>query len=87
MLFYCSTLLSVFVSGTVRELVIMLDEERLARTNAEGHTRESEQRFCALADSAPSLMWVAAADRSRAFVNIAYTEFLGAPFEEALKFD
>ena len=87
LLFYGSALLSAVVAGAVRELVIVLDEERRARTNAEGHTRESEQRFGALADSAPSLMWVTAPDRTRAFVNRAYTEFLGAPFAEALTFD
>lgn len=85
--FFASALLCVVVSAAVRQLVIVLDEERLARSNAEGHTRESEQRFGALADSAPSLMWVTAPDRTRAFVNIAYTDFLGAPYEEALTFD
>jgi PAS domain S-box-containing protein len=86
-IYYASALLCIMVAGAVRELVITLDEERQARSKAEGHTRESEERFGALADSAPSLMWVTRPDRTRAFVNTAYLDYLGADYEEALHFD
>jgi PAS domain S-box-containing protein len=39
--------------------------------------RESEERFRSVADTAPVLIWVTNADRSRAFVNQAYVAFHG----------
>ena len=54
---------------------------------AERALRESEQRFRLIADSAPVPMWVTRLDRTRAFVNIAYAEFLGVSYEEALTYD
>ena len=45
--------------------------------------RESEQRFRAVADTAPVLIWVTNADRTRAFVNEAYVAFNGGTYEEA----
>ena len=49
--------------------------------------RESEERFRLIANSAPVPMWVSKTDRTRAFANQAYLEFLGVGYEEALKFD
>ena len=49
--------------------------------------RESEERFRLIADSAPVPMWVTKLNRERAFVNIAYAEFLGVSYEDALSFD
>ncbi|HLZ04298.1 MAG TPA: PAS domain-containing protein [Bradyrhizobium sp.] len=49
--------------------------------------RESEERFRLIADSAPVPMWVTKLDRTRSFVNQAYLDFLGLPFEEAVVFD
>ena len=49
--------------------------------------RESEERFRLIADAAPVPMWVTKLDRERSFVNIAYAEFLGVPYEDALSFD
>ena len=49
--------------------------------------RESEQRFRLIADSAPVPMWVTRLDRKREFVNRAYCEFIGVPYDEALDFD
>ena len=49
--------------------------------------RESEERFRLIANSAPVPMWVTRIDRTRAFANQAYLEFLGVGYEEALKFD
>jgi PAS domain S-box-containing protein len=54
---------------------------------AEQALRESEERFRLIADSAPVPMWVTKLDRKRGFVNIAYAEFLGVPYDEALDFD
>jgi len=54
---------------------------------AELALRESEERFRLIADSAPVPMWVTRLDRSRSFVNLAYVEFLGISYEEAIGFD
>ena len=54
---------------------------------AELALRESEERFRLIADAAPVPMWVTKLDRKRAFVNIAYAEFLGVPYDEALDYD
>jgi PAS domain S-box-containing protein len=49
--------------------------------------RESEQRFRQIADSAPVPMWVTRLDRTRAFANQAYLDFLGVGYDDALTFD
>jgi PAS domain S-box-containing protein len=49
--------------------------------------RESEERFRLIADSAPVPIWVTKLDRTRSFVNQAYIDFVGQPFEQAAKFD
>ena len=49
--------------------------------------RESEERFRLIANSAPVPMWVTKIDRTRAFANQAYLEFLGVPYDEGLAFD
>jgi PAS domain S-box-containing protein len=49
--------------------------------------RESEERFRLIADSAPVPIWVTKLDRTRAFANQAYLDFLGLPYEEAIKYD
>jgi PAS domain S-box-containing protein len=51
------------------------------RTRAESERAESEARFRAIADTAPVLIWVTDADRSRAFVNQAYVDFMGGDYE------
>ena len=53
------------------------------RTRAEAEMRESEERFRAIADTAPVLIWVTQQDRTRAFVNQAYVAFNGGTYEEA----
>jgi PAS domain S-box-containing protein len=49
--------------------------------------RESEERFRLIANSAPVPMWVTRLDRTRAFANQAYLDFLGVDYEAALSFD
>ena len=55
----------------------------IERTRAEGEVRESEERFRAIADTAPVLIWVTQQDRTRAFVNQAYVAYNGGTYEEA----
>jgi PAS domain S-box-containing protein len=57
------------------------------RRRAFQKVQESEARFRTLADSAPVLLWVTKTDGKREFVNQAYVDYLGCPFEEALDFD
>ncbi|QQN61988.1 PAS domain S-box protein [Bradyrhizobium diazoefficiens] len=49
--------------------------------------RESEERFRLIADSAPVPIWVTKLDRTRSFANLAYVDFLGLPYEQAIAFD
>ena len=53
----------------------------------ESALRESEQRFRAMADDAPVLIWVTAEDRTREFVNQAYTQFMGVEDAATLRTD
>ena len=57
------------------------------RKRARAALEESEERFRLIADSAPVPMWVSQLDRSRSFVNAAYLNFVGVPYEEAIAFD
>ena len=50
---------------------------------AEAEVRESEERFRAIADTAPVLIWVTQQDRTRAFVNKAYVAYNGGTYEHA----
>ena len=69
----------------VRAVGVNIDitERRLAFEKV----RESDARFRALADSAPLMLWVSRTDGRREFVNQAYVDFLGEPYDEALNFD
>ena len=57
------------------------------RMLAQQTLRESEERFRLIANSAPVPIWVTKLDRTRAFANQAYIDFLGLPYEEAIKYD
>jgi PAS domain S-box-containing protein len=46
-----------------------------------------EDEFRLIADSAPVAVWVTRLDRHRSFVNRAYVEFLGVPYDQAVDFD
>jgi PAS domain S-box-containing protein len=51
------------------------------RTRAQAEVLESEARFRDIADTAPVLIWVTQQDRTRAFVNQAYVQFMGGDYE------
>ncbi|MGV8928683.1 MAG: PAS domain S-box protein [Brevundimonas sp.] len=73
---------------TTAETVLLQDVAvrtwtEIERTRAEAEVRESEQRFRAIADTAPVLIWVTQQDRTRAFVNQAYVAYNGGTYEEA----
>jgi PAS domain S-box-containing protein len=70
------------VAGIIGIVTAVSENERTALK-----LRESEERFRRIADSAPVPMWVTKLDRKRGFVNRAYADFLGVPYEEALDFD
>lgn len=55
----------------------------IERARAEGAVRESEERFRAIADTAPVLIWVTGQDRVREFVNQAYVAYNGGTYEDA----
>ncbi|WP_407175133.1 PAS domain S-box protein [Bradyrhizobium sp. STM 3562] len=57
------------------------------RMLAQATLRESEERFRLIANSAPVPIWVTRLDRTRSFANQAYVDFLGLPYEEAIKYD
>ena len=58
-----------------------------AQMLAQATLRESEERFRLIANSAPVPIWVTKLDRTRSFLNQAYLDFLGLPFEEAIAYD
>lgn len=49
------------------------------RQRAEAALRESEQRFRAIADSAPVLIWMALPGKGRTFLNKGWLDFTGRP--------
>ncbi|HRD46473.1 MAG TPA: PAS domain-containing protein [Caulobacter sp.] len=57
------------------------------RYQAAEKLRESEERFRALADSAPALLWLSRLGGARDFVNTAYADFVGDGYEAALTLD
>ncbi|NDC39422.1 MAG: PAS domain-containing sensor histidine kinase, partial [Proteobacteria bacterium] len=52
-----------------------------ARKLSEARLRESEQRFRALADSAPLLIWTSGIDSCRTYFNLPWLEFTGRSLE------
>ncbi|MGY1822508.1 SpoIIE family protein phosphatase [Geodermatophilus sp. SYSU D00079] len=63
-------------------------QELVARVDAHLHLgqarRAAEERFTAMADLAPALIWVADAAGRRTFVNRGWTQFTGRPEREEL---
>src|SRR5688572_19063320 len=71
-------------AGTVDDMSAPTGKDEGDRAKVElvqAALRESEQRFRRISDSAPVPMWVTKLDRKRGFVNIAYAEFLGVPYD------
>ena len=54
------------------------------RRNVEESLRESEQRFRAMADSAPVMLWICGTDKSCTFVNQGWLAFTGRSLEQEL---
>ncbi|SDN09255.1 PAS domain-containing sensor histidine kinase [Afipia sp. GAS231] len=67
--------------------LIGADLDVTAQMLAQATLRESEERFRLIANSTPVPVWVTKLDRTRSFANQAYLDFLGLPFEQAIKFD
>jgi PAS domain S-box-containing protein len=67
--------------------VVAIVVETTQRVMAERRGRESEERFRAIANSAPIPIWVTQLDGDRVFANQAYLEFFGLELEQALRFD
>ena len=78
----------VLVNGAGRAVrAVGVNIDITDRRHAFEKLRESEERFRALADSAPALLWLSKTDGRRDFVNQAYVDYLGLPYEQALEFD
>lgn len=58
--------------------------QRQARRQAESQIRESEERFRTMADSAPTLIWMADAEGRTVYVNQGWCDFLGLTEEECV---
>jgi PAS domain S-box-containing protein len=67
--------------GKVVGLILVIQDVTEQRAS-EIALRESEARFRRIANSAPVMMWVTRADRTRDFVNEAYCEFAGLSPED-----
>ena len=78
---------TVLVAHALREALLRLDESKAAEAKVQADLIITEARFRTLADSAPVLMWISNLNGTREFVNRAYLDFLGLPYEEAVKFD
>jgi PAS domain S-box-containing protein len=69
------------LGGTGRESIgFVLDLS--AQKKVEDSLREREQRFSALAESLPQMVWEASPDGSRTYANQRYTKYTGVSVEE-----
>ena len=57
-------------------------EDITERKRTEDALRESEERFRIMADGCPTVMWVTGAEGGIQFINRAYREFMGVPYEQ-----
>ncbi len=70
----------------VRQLEILGDifYQAVLRKRAEEATRESEQRFALVADSAPMLVWMSGTDQLCTYFNKGWLDFTGRTLEQEL---
>jgi PAS domain S-box-containing protein len=70
----------------VRQLQILGDifYQAVLRKRAEEASRESEQRFVLVADSAPMLVWMSGADQLCTYFNKGWLDFTGRSLEQEL---
>ncbi len=73
---------TVIPSGNGTRAVLGIARDITERKTTEHALRESEERFRAMADSCPTMMWVTDADGSNQFVNRTYREFFGISGEQ-----
>jgi PAS domain S-box-containing protein len=69
----------ILVESIALQAAIAIDNSRLFEAKQAG-----EERFRALAESVPQVIWTALADGNLDYVNQKWTDFSGQPFEEAL---
>jgi PAS domain S-box-containing protein len=74
--------IAVFVVETA--LIAALLANLIKRRRAERSLTESEARFRRMADAAPVMMWMSAADKLCTFFNKAWLDFTGRQMEEEL---
>jgi len=60
------------------------DSEPAQDSRAKGALRESDQRFCAMADAAPIMIWMSGADMLCNFFNEPWLAFTGRTTEQEL---
>ena len=75
---------TIFVVLVQSALIVGWVVQRLWRRRAESSLLESERRFRTMADAAPVLIWMSAADKSVTFVNKAWLQFTGRSMEREL---
>ena len=65
------------LSEAFNTMAAELEEQEVERKQSESALRESEERFRAMADNTPALIWVAEADGLRTFFNKPWLDFTG----------
>ncbi|HSO76646.1 MAG TPA: ATP-binding protein, partial [Blastocatellia bacterium] len=76
------SLISLIIVQSV--LIAGLVANRIRRKRADEALRESEERFRAMADTAPVLIWVAGPDKLCTYVNSRWLEFTGRTIQQEL---
>ncbi len=75
---------SILLSLLEALLILALLWQQANRKRAEQTLRESEERFRLVANSAPSLIWMAGTDKHCNFFNQGWLNFTGRPIQEEL---
>lgn len=74
----------LFPAGSGKDRVGILAKDVTGRKLAEAKLLESEEKFRAIANTSPVIIWMADADSKCVFVNQPWLEFTGQSLEEAL---